>query len=198
MNTKKQKLSSSGHRQNFSGRSLLILVVVAVLVAAAVVAVMSAVKGSEERQAAKEPETSEQTKPEPTKEPTKPEPANDPEIDEEDPFGKKPKQYEGEDPNKLDELTGYINYSAMNGTNLDVTVTIDQFITSGTCTLTITQGATVKTYTAPVIANPSSASCEGFAVPLADLGGGGSGDWHIKLKVETDDKYGIMEGDVTL
>lgn len=120
----------------------------------------------------------------------------EPTPEDEDPFHKTPTQYEGEDPNLSEELTGSISYTAANGESLNVLVNIDQLLGSGTCTLTLKSGGSTKTYTANIIANPASSSCEGFNVPLLDLNY--TGIWQIHLRFTSGDKTGIVEGEVDL
>ena len=67
-------------------------------------------------------------------------------------------------------------------------VTIVQLIGSGTCTLTIGNYTT----TAPVIANPQSSSCEGFSVPLSQIGSARD----FTLKVVSGDRSGTVTGTI--
>ena len=114
----------------------------------------------------------------------------------EDPFQKTPIQNEGDNPNSGSQLTGSISRSSVNEGQLNLLFNIDQLLGAGTCDLTLTSGGYTKKYTANVIANPASSSCEGFSVPVADLAA--SKNWHIKLLVTSGNKTGIIEGDVSL
>lgn len=111
--------------------------------------------------------------------------------------GKKqtPAQYDGEDPNTLDELTGYISYDAINYDHYSIRMTINQFLTSGTCDLTMTSGDRTVTGSAPIIASASTSTCEGFDIPLSELP---SGDWHVTIKLSSDGKQGAITGDVSV
>ena len=107
---------------------------------------------------------------------------------------KTPIQNEGQDPNQANDITGYISNKTVNtqSKKLTIRVTINQFLrTTGKCTLTLTNGSKTLTYTAPTIDNPSSATCQGFDVPLEQLS---AGKWSIKIKVEADNKTGIING----
>lgn len=107
---------------------------------------------------------------------------------------KTPIQNEGQDPNQANEITGYISNKTVNtqSKKLTIRVTINQFLhTTGKCTLTLTNGSKTLTYTASTIDNPSSATCQGFDVPLEQLS---AGKWSIKIKVEADNKTGIING----
>ena len=92
---------------------------------------------------------------------------------------KTPEQYEGQDVNQLDKLTG--------------TVTINQFLKlPGTCKLTVfSSGNSVYSETVNVVSNPSSGSCEGFDIPLANLP---SGNLNFKIEVNANQKTGLIEG----
>lgn len=53
-------------------------------------------------------------------------------------------------------------------------------VADGTCTLTVTNGAKHITQTADVLYQPQGSSCEGFSVPINDVG---TGTWTIELDV---------------
>ena len=109
---------------------------------------------------------------------------------------KTPPQYEGEDINKLNRLTGVINYKGINSDKLMLRLTIDQLLHSGNCQLTITStsGKTVAK-TANIEPGPSSSSCRGFDIPLDQLE---KGEHKIKIEVTADNKTGIFEDAVTI
>jgi hypothetical protein len=68
-----------------------------------------------------------------------------------------------------------------NGTVTIFTKLVD--VPSGSCTLTIKNGTTQKSYTAAVIYQPDYSSCAGFSVSKTDIG---SGTWAVQLEVEVD------------
>ena len=109
---------------------------------------------------------------------------------------KTPEQYEGQDVNQLDKLTGTITYSEKSGDKYRIRVNINQFLKlPGTCKLTITSASTVVyTQTVSIISNPSSGSCEGFDIPLSSIP---SGDLNIKIEVNANQKTGLIEGRIT-
>ena len=109
---------------------------------------------------------------------------------------KTPEQYEGQDVNQLDKLTGTITYSEKSGDKYRIRVNINQFLKlPGTCKLTVTSASTVVyTQTVSIISNPSSGSCEGFDIPLSSIP---SGDLNIKIEVNTNQKTGLIEGRIT-
>lgn len=52
--------------------------------------------------------------------------------------------------------------------------------TSGTCKLSLTNGALTKTYTSEVINQGTYYSCKGFDIPVSDLD---NGQWQLNLKI---------------
>ena len=109
---------------------------------------------------------------------------------------KTPEQASGEDPNTLDEITGFVSYSAVNDDHLSIRLTINQFFEStGTCELTLSKDGVSKTYTAQTFNNPSYSTCQGFDVPLSDLS---DGHWDVSVKVTADGKQGTITGGADL
>ncbi len=107
---------------------------------------------------------------------------------------KTPPQYEGPNPNTLDRLTGSITHASVNSGTLVIRTNIDQTI-SGECKLILSSPNKTITKTAPTINNPSSSSCQGFDIPVSELG---SGNWQIKIIVTTSNKTGIISGSTTI
>lgn len=106
---------------------------------------------------------------------------------------KTPEQYEGQDVNQLDKLTGTVTYSEKAGNKYRIRVNINQFLKlPGTCKLTVfSTGNSVYSETVNVVSNPSSGSCEGFDIPLANLP---SGNLNFKIEVNANQKTGLIEG----
>ena len=114
--------------------------------------------------------------------------------DEEQAEKQKVKQYEGGDPNQAEELSGVVTYAGVNGGNLTIRVSIDQYLTEGTCELTLTRGgATIYNSIASIIGDVSAATCEGFDVPVAELGGGEIG---ININLKAGERRGTIRGEV--
>ena len=103
--------------------------------------------------------------------------------------------YEGEDVNNAELLSGVINYSAVVGDKLTIRTTINQTVSTGTCNLTLTNGSKTVTKTSGIMQNPSSASCEGFDVPVSELG---SGNWSIPIAISSGGKSGNLKGSVKI
>ncbi|QQS17665.1 hypothetical protein IPL44_01315 [Candidatus Saccharibacteria bacterium] len=106
-----------------------------------------------------------------------------------------PKQYEGDSPNTSNSLTGVINYKSVVDGNLTLRVTIDQSLTSGTCSLKLTSAGKTVTRSASIITNPSSSTCEGFSVPVSELS---SGQWAIEITVTSGNRTGTFKDRVTI
>jgi hypothetical protein len=74
-----------------------------------------------------------------------------------------------------------VELSAKQESNGDVTVlTKLQNISSGSCTITVTNGTANYTDSADIIYQPSFSSCAGFSIEKKELG---AGDWMITLSV---------------
>lgn len=108
-----------------------------------------------------------------------------------------PAQYEGTPPATGNTLTGVINYKSIVGNNLVIRVTIDQAIGSGACTLSLTNSSGAKvTKSADISANPSSSTCQGFDIPISELG---SGTWKIVIDLtDNGNKSGTISGEITI
>lgn len=77
--------------------------------------------------------------------------------------------------------TGKVSFSAIqNGSNVRVNVTIHQLWSSGTCTLSITNKSTSTSKKAAIQTMPSYSTCQGFSIPVSELG---AGVWKINLTV---------------
>ena len=104
--------------------------------------------------------------------------------------------YEGEDPNTKDELTGVVTYAGVNGDNLMIRVNIDQYVAGGSCELSlIKNGSGVYNDTAAIMTAATTATCDGFNVPVNSLGTGG---YQIVIKISADGKNGIINGEVNI
>ena len=80
------------------------------------------------------------------------------------PDGKTPEKYEGANPNTYESITGSITTARFDGDKLLVRVTIDQYLSSGTCKLALSDGAHELERTANLVPIASTSSCEGFDV----------------------------------
>lgn len=103
--------------------------------------------------------------------------------------------YEGESVNEAQSLSGAITYNGVSGDNLVIRTSINQYLSTGTCALSITNGSRTITRTSNIIANPSSSACEGFDIPTSEVG---SGSWDISVTLSSGDRSGTLTGKVSI
>ena len=108
--------------------------------------------------------------------------------------GKKIVPYEGNDPNEREELTGVVTYAGMNDGMLMIRVNIDQYVNDGICELNL-QGNTMYSDTANIAGGASTATCEGFNVPVNMLA---SGTYQIIIKINSGGRTGTIKGEVNI
>ncbi|MBQ3271048.1 hypothetical protein IJH10_00375 [Candidatus Saccharibacteria bacterium] len=101
-------------------------------------------------------------------------------------------QYEGENPNNSESLTGIINYIGISDGTLSVRVSIEQSV-AGTCVFTITtpSGKTINGSSA-ISVGPTSSFCS-FSTPAQE-----SGSWKVSVGATSSDKHGTITGEANL
>ncbi|MDO4612105.1 MAG: hypothetical protein Q4B29_01430 [Candidatus Saccharibacteria bacterium] len=105
-------------------------------------------------------------------------------------------QYEGGDPNKGSDLTGVVSYAAVLDGILRIRVNIDQFVTEGSCELSLVRdGKSIYNASALMTDAVSTATCEGFDVPVANLS---TGKVQIVINLKAGSKTGVINGEVEL
>ena len=105
-------------------------------------------------------------------------------------------QYEGGDPNQSAELTGVVTYAGVSEDKLTIRVTIDQYLTEGTCELTLARGgATIYNSIANIVGDVSTATCQGFDVATNELEGG---NLEINIKLNAGEKSGMIRGEANI
>ena len=104
-------------------------------------------------------------------------------------------QNEGSDPNKSAALTGVFTHIAATDEKLTIRVNIDQYLSSGTCELTLKNGDKSYTESANIADSASTSTCEGFDIPLSKLS---SGSWGIIIRLSSGDKTGEISGKVAI
>jgi hypothetical protein len=111
-------------------------------------------------------------------------------IEEDD---KKVKQYEGENPNKTKELSGVITFAGVVDEKVIIRANIDQYLNEGICKLNLIGNGGVVAYedSANVISSASTATCEGFDMPLNRIN---DGDYRIVIEIKANKKTGTIEG----
>ncbi|MBQ7040577.1 hypothetical protein IJN73_00725 [Candidatus Saccharibacteria bacterium] len=105
---------------------------------------------------------------------------------------KAPVQQEGTDPNTLNELTGVINYASVNDDTLMIRVSIDQYLSSGTCFLELTSANDSFSLSDNIMPSASTSSC-GYDIATSLLV---SGRYEIKITINSENKTGIIKGEV--
>ena len=116
--------------------------------------------------------------------------------DEETANQQKPVQYEGDDPNELNELTGVITYAGVSGDVLMVRMNIDQYITDGVCDLTLERsGDIIYNSIVSLVGDVSASTCEGFDIPIGGLGGGKT---NITIKLNANGRTGTIRGEADI
>ena len=106
----------------------------------------------------------------------------------------KPKvvQYDGEDPNSAEELSGAITYAGFNDDRLMIRVNIDQYVDDGECRLDLMRdGVLIHEEVTGIVGNVSTASCDGFDVPIDIIGEGGV---DIEIHLDSNGKTGVIRG----
>lgn len=114
---------------------------------------------------------------------------------EEYPKEKEIEKYEGENPNTLLSLTGSITTARVSGENLIIRVSIDQYLSSGTCSLSLKSENNSFETTVPIFNDASTSTCEGFDIPKSSLM---PGIYSIDINLTSGEKSGTISGEVSL
>lgn len=119
------------------------------------------------------------------------------EAEDSEPEEQKAVQYDGEDPNTGESLTGVITYAAVSGSELYVRLNIDQYLSGGSCEIRLVREDDINVYseTVNIVSSASTATCEGFNIPLSKIG---SGNYKIYVNLESGDKSGTVNGEVNI
>ncbi len=104
--------------------------------------------------------------------------------------------YDGENPNQSSLLTGVVTRAERMNEQVIVRVNIDQYLGEGSCQLNLKKDSDViYSMTASIVSSAATATCEGFDVPVAEIGGG---DFAIEIVVESGEKTGVINGEVNV
>lgn len=102
-------------------------------------------------------------------------------------------QYEGENPNRSDELSGSITYTDYTNGILSVGTMINQYLDGGICELElIGNTGTVYTTSSDIFAAASTSACRNLSINVVP------DNYQIKITLISDDKQGIITGEVSL
>lgn len=103
-------------------------------------------------------------------------------------------QYEGEDPNLSEELSGSVTYAGVLNNRITIRVNIDQYLSEGSCALSLLSNDTViYSESANIINSASTATCEGFDIPVSNVR---AGDYEIIIIISSYGKSGVIKGRV--
>ena len=99
---------------------------------------------------------------------------------------KKVKQYEGDDPNNAEELSGAVTFAGVVDGRVMIRANIDQYLSDGSCKLILINGDSVAyEETTKIVSAASTATCEGFDISLNDIS---EGSYKIIIKIEANGK----------
>lgn len=105
---------------------------------------------------------------------------------------KKVKQYEGDDPNNAEELSGAVTFAGVVDEKVMIRANIDQYLGDGSCKLSLMNGESVAyEETTRIVSAASTATCEGFDISLDGIS---EGSYKIIIKIEANGKNGTIEG----
>lgn len=94
------------------------------------------------------------------------------------------------------DLSVLITSKSQNTQTLQIRAEINKLLATGTCSITLTQGpSTVKPNPVAIQNLASTATCQGFDVPLSDLK---PGDWNFVLQVVSGEKTASVTDKVTI
>lgn len=85
--------------------------------------------------------------------------------------GKTPVQYDGENPNSAEDLTAYFSVKRLENDKLTLRVNIDQYLSSGSCSLLVTDasGNLLVENSVEILPDASTSTCAGFDLSSPSL-----------------------------
>lgn len=102
-------------------------------------------------------------------------------------------QYEGENPNRANDLSGTITYTSYNDGVLAVGTMINQYLSQGTCDLKLTGSAgNVYTASSEIVAAASTSACYDLRLNVPQ------DTYQIEITLSSDSKQGTITGEVSL
>ena len=105
---------------------------------------------------------------------------------------KTPVKQDGEDPNTLSELTGVINYAAVEDDVLMIRISIDQYLEYGTCLLELTAEDDSFSLSDNIAQSASTSTCS-YDIATSLLTGG---RYDINITINSSGKKGTIKGEV--
>lgn len=193
--TKKQNSRASSHKGTSArSHSWVLALVILLIIIAVVTVVICVVKPWSTTSDSSTPTTSQQPEDSSTSDSDSSTDDSTTPEDSESPENKVP-QYEGENPNDLEELTGVIISKYIENGVLTVMATINQYLhQTGTCVITLTGQNYHNSYTASSDAHAdiTTSYCENFEIPVSELT---PDTYSIEIKLTGDGKTGTIRGE---
>ena len=175
-------------RRNKKLLYFVIIIVILVVVGVATFLICKNIAQKNENEGGGTEVTQEDDKKEETKNPTN----NKNEDDDENIPEKQVPKYDGGDPNRAEELSGAITYAEVIGDKFMVGINIDQFLASGSCSLSLIQnGKTIYNASVGIMADVATSYCDGFAIPVSEIG---SGEYEVVVEISSGNKTGTIRG----
>lgn len=104
-------------------------------------------------------------------------------------------QYEGDNPNELDYLTGLITYTEVKNGSLVAMVSIDQYLSDGVCVASLKNGSYTVTSVEELVEADASTSHCAIEVNLAGINGG---KYQLEVVISSGNKTGTLTSDIEL
>jgi len=92
-------------------------------------------------------------------------------------------------------LSGFITSANVSGDFLLLRVQIDELLSDGVCSLTLSKGQLKVKKDSGIIDSATSSSCYGFDVPVSELS---PGTWQIEIVVSSNGKHGTIKDEVRI
>ena len=89
-----------------------------------------------------------------------------------------------------------MTYAGVSGDVLMIRVNRDQYLAEGNCELNlIRNGTVIYSDTTGIVTAATTATCEGFNVPISSLS---NGNYQIVINLSSDNKTGTISGEVNI
>ncbi len=186
--TKKQNSTTNAqHRLPLYRRAWFLMLVIIVIIAAIVCTIIFLVKPGQQPDAIKDSDAAQNDISESQA------PIDDGQhIDEDEPYSDPDQvtiQYEGENPNRSNELSGSITYASHDG----IGTMINQYLSEGSCELKLTgSNGQIYTATSNIFAAASTSACGDFNIDVIP------GVYQIEITLISGDKQGTITGEYSL
>lgn len=186
--TKKQNSTANAqHRLPLYRRAWFLMLVIIVIIAAIVCAIIFLVKPGQQPDAIKDSDAAQNDISE-----SQASIDDGQHINEDEPYSDPDQvtvQYEGENPNRSNELSGSITYASRDG----IGTMINQYLSEGSCELKLTgSNGQIYTATSNIFAAASTSACGDFNIDVVP------GVYQIEITLISGDKQGTITGEYSL